>query len=475
MTKIVIIGAGIIGCSIARELSKYHCEIIVLEKFNDVACGTSKANSGIVHAGFDAQPNSFKSKFNVLGNAMFDKLSVDLDFPFYRNGAMVVCFDQSLSYKLAELYDKGIANGVKGLEVIDGEQARTKCPNLSDKVVGALYAPSSGIVGPYEMTLAYAENAYNNGVQFHFETRVINIAKSKENWLIECDNGNRYNADIIINCAGLYGDDINNFVAENKIKIIPRKGEYELLDKSEGYLTRHTLFQLPTQMGKGILITPTCHGNIIIGPTADDIEDKTNVNTTVAGLNKVFEMGQLTIPSLNKRSIIKQFSGLRAHGSTNDFNIGWVNQGFYNVVGIESPGLTAAPAIACHVADEIANTNSLSTNKNYNPMRKGIACFATMSDEERQAQIAINPLYGKIVCRCELVTEGEIVDAITRPLGASDLDGIKRRTRAGMGRCQAGFCTARCMEILAKHTNKDMTDITLFGKGSNLLVGRAKE
>ncbi len=475
MKKVVIIGGGVIGCSIARELSRYNCDITLLEKANDVACGTSKANSGIVHAGFDAKPNTLKAKFNILGNAMFDDLSQQLDFPFRRNGALVLCFDKDNLPQLEMLYEKGIANGVSELELCDQNRVKELNPYLSDKVVGCLYAKTSGIVGPYEMTIAYAENAYNNGVKFEFEKKVINIQSNDSNWTISCEDNSQYIADIVINCAGVYADEINNFVNDTKLEIIPRKGEYVLMDKSEGYITSMTLFQLPTKMGKGILVTPSCHGNLIVGPTAMDIEDKTNVNTTFDGLNEVFSKGSITIPTLNRRNIIKQFSGLRAHSVTDDFVIGWANSGFFNVAGIESPGLTSAPAIATYVAKEVSSKYEMEKNSSFDPIRKGIPCFAHMTDSERKALIAKNPLYGKVVCRCELVTEGEIVDSINRPIGAKDIDGVKRRTRAGMGRCQSGFCTARTMEILARELNVPMEDVTLCGKGSNIVVGRAKE
>lgn len=474
MKKIIIIGAGVIGCSIARELSRYDASVLVLESNNDVACGTSKANSGIVHAGFDAKPGTLKAKFNILGNPMFDRISKELDFPFKRIGAMVLCFDEQDFPALTELYQKGIKNGVEGLEVLMGDKVREIEPYVSDKVVAALVAPTSGIAGPYEMTIAYAENAYTNGVSFEFNKKVTSIKQSDE-WVVECEDGSSYSADLVINCAGVFADEINNMVCDDKIKIVARKGEYMLLDKTNGYIAGKTLFQLPTAMGKGILVSPTTHGNILLGPTALDVEDKLSTSTTVDGLNETFSKASQSVPSLNKRMVITQFSGLRAHNVEGDFVIGMSDkQGFYNVAGIESPGLTSAPAIAVHVAKEVAEYLALGVNADFNPVRKGIKQFATMSDDEREKAIAENPLYGKVVCRCEVVTEGEIVDSINRPLGAKDLDGVKRRTRAGMGRCQSGFCTSRIMEILARETGVDMQDVTKFGKGSNLLIGRVK-
>ncbi len=475
MSKIIIIGAGVVGSSIARELARYNADVLVLESANDVACGTSKANSGIVHAGFDAKPNTLKAKFNILGNAMFDRLSVELDFPFKRIGAMVLCFDEKDYPALEELYHKGEANGVKGLEILPGDKARELEPHISKEVVAVLRAPSSGIVGPYEMTIAFAENACVNGVEFLFNKKVTNVRKA-EDMVVECADGTSYHADMVINCAGVFADEINNMACDKKMQIVARKGEYMLLDKTNGYLASHTLFQLPTKMGKGILVSPTTHGNILIGPTAHDMLDKENVSTTVDGLNEVYKMASMSVPELNKRMVITQFSGLRAHNVDGDFVIGESEvKGFYNVAGIESPGLTSAPAIGDYVAKDVAKIMNLESNPNFVPVREGIKQFSTMDDTQRAEIIKKNPLYGKVVCRCEVVTEGEIVDSINRPLGAKDLDGVKRRTRAGMGRCQSGFCTSRIMEILSRELGKDMTKITKFGGKSNVVIGRVKQ
>lgn len=473
MSEIIIIGAGVIGCSIARELSRYNVKITVIDKENDVSCGTSKANSGIVHGGHDAKPGTLKAKFNIEGNAMFDELSKELDFPFRRNGAFVLCFDESGFDDLTALYQRGITNGVKGLEIMLGDKAREKEPSISKNVKAALYVASSGIVSPYEMTVAYAENAFTNGVEFKLNTKVLSLTKQGDKFIVSTDKG-EFTSDFVINCAGVYADDINNYVCRDKLKIVARRGEYMLLDKSVGYLTSATLFQLPTKMGKGILIAPTTHGNILIGPTAEDIENKDDLSTSIKGLAKAFESGLNSISELNKRNIITQFTGLRAHGG-DDFIIGESEtKGFYNVACIESPGLTAAPAIAKFVSHDIANIMKLSNKSDFIKTRKGIPHFATMSDSDRAELIKSNKLYGNIVCRCEVVTEGEIVDSINRPLGARDLDGVKRRTRAGMGRCQSGFCGARVMEILSRELNIPMQEVTKFGKDSKIVVGELK-
>lgn len=476
MKKIVIIGAGVVGCSIARELSRYDAEITVLERENDVACGTTKANSGVVHGGFDAKPGTKKAYFNVRGNAMFDRLSKELDFPFRRNGAYVLCFDDTKWDGLKRLYDQGIQNGVKDIKVVTGDEVRKREPHVSEEVKGALWCPSSGIVSPYEMTIAYAENAAANGVKFCFEKEVARLEKDGDRVKVVCKDGEELSADVVVNAAGLHSDDLNNCVSEKKYKIVPRKGEYMLLDKTSGYLTSTTLFQLPTAMGKGILVVPSVHGNILLGPTAVDIEDKECKDTTYDGLAEAFDKARITMPSLTKKTVITQFTGLRAHADAGDFVIGFSedNPTLYNLIGIESPGLTAAPAIAVSAAEEISDRLGLKANDKFDPIRKGIPCFATMTERERAEIIAKNPLYGRIVCRCEVVTEGEIVDSINRPVGAKDLDGVKRRTRAGMGRCQSGFCSERVMEIIARERGIDMTEVTKSGKGSEIIVGRVE-
>ena len=475
MYDVLIIGAGVIGSAVARELARYSLSVAVVEKEQDVAMGTSKANSGIVHAGFDAKTGTNKAIYNVLGARMFPKLAEELDFPYRKNGALVLCFEESEKSTLHELLEQGKRNGVSGLSILTGEQVREMEPNVSEKVVAALYAETSGIVSPYEMTIALAENAANNGVEFLLGQQVKHIQKSKFGFEVQLGDKSVWSK-VVVNCAGVYADEVYNGLMNHKhIHIVPRKGEYCLLDKKCGALADKTLFQLPSAMGKGVLVAPTTHGNIIIGPSACDIDSKYDVDTTLDVLNKTFDTAMLSVPSLSRRNIITQFAGLRAHADSGDFIIGESEvHNFYNVAGIESPGLTAAPAIAVDVAEEIATRLHADKKADFNPMRKGIPCFAHMSDSERAQLIASNPLYGKIVCRCENVTEGEIVDSIRRPLGARDLDGVKRRTRAGMGRCQMGFCTPRIMEILARELNKDITEITKCGNGSRVVLGRTE-
>ena len=476
MKKIIVIGGGVIGCSVARELCRYEAEVTVLERFNDVSSGTTKANSGIVHAGFDATTGTLKAKFNMLGNAMFDKLSKELDFPFKRNGAFVLCFDKEDLPSLRELYDRGIRNGVEDIFLLTPDEVHAIEPAITENIVGALYAKTSGIVSPYEMAIAYAENAAVNGCNFLLNKKVVGLEQKDGGWEVKTEDGSVYGADIVINCAGVHADEINNLVCDKKLTIIPRKGEYMLYDKTCGYLTSTTIFQMPSKMGKGILVAPTTHGNIITGPTAKDVDNKEDLYTTVDGLNEVYDKARKSVPSLNKKFVITQFSGIRAHCTEGDFVIGESDKkGFYNVAGIESPGLTSAPAIAVYVAEDIASMLELKKKKSFVSKRKAIPHFAMMSDSEREKLIKENPLYGKVICRCEVVTEGEIVDAINRPIGATTVDGVKRRTRAGMGRCQSGFCLERVMEILARELGVDFETVVKNESGKYIVYRKEKK
>ncbi|CAB1262237.1 NAD(P)/FAD-dependent oxidoreductase [Clostridium sp. WLY-B-L2] len=475
MFDVTIIGAGVIGSSIARELCKYKLNVCVVEKDFDVGNGTSKANSAIVHAGFDAKPGTLKGKLNSRGNKMFDKLSKELDFPFKRIGSLVVCFDKEGIPDLEKLKQQGIENGVPDLEILDGDKVREMEPNLSKNVIAALYAPTGGIVCPYEMTIALAENAFTNGTEFKLDTKVTSIVKSGGNYLIKTDKGD-IESKIVVNAAGVFSDEINNMVSKNKLSIIPRRGQYCLFDKAVGDTVSRTIFQLPTKMGKGVLVTPTVDGNLLIGPDAEDIDDKEDLNTTSEGLGFIISKASLSVNQLPMRQVITSFSGLRAHG-TGDFVIGEVEDApnFINAAGIESPGLSSSPAIAVVIRDIIVNRLKPEKNDKFNPIRKGIPKFREMTNQERKKMIAKNSKYGRIICRCETVTEGEIVDAIRRPLGARSVDGVKKRTRAGMGRCQGGFCGPRVVEILARELRISPQEVTKSGEHSNLLVGKDKE
>lgn len=474
MFDVIVIGAGVTGCAIARELSKYKLNICVLEKEVDLACGTSKANSGIVHAGEDPLPGTFKAKMNVRGNELFNKLQKELDFPFKRNESLVLCFNKEDIYKLEELRQRGIKNGVPdNMKILNREEALKLEPALSDKVVAALILPTGGIVCPYELTIALAENANMNGVEFLFERKVQKIEKREGHYILQTNKEN-IETKLVINAAGLYGDEINNMVSSIKYEIIARKGEYILFDKAVGNMVSRTLFQLPTKMGKGVLVTPTVDGNLLMGPTSLDIEDKTNVETTEEGLNSILRKAKLTVKEIPTKQIITSFAGLRAHEVNGDFIIGEAEdaKNFINAIGIESPGLTSAPAIGEYITNIVAEKLKPEKKENFNAIRKAMPKFRELSNEKRKELIKEDPAFGRIVCRCETITEGEIRNAIRRPLGAKTIDGIKRRTRAGMGRCQSGFCLNRVVDILSEELNISRSKVTKFGNDSKLLMDK---
>ncbi|WP_101876234.1 NAD(P)/FAD-dependent oxidoreductase [Lachnoclostridium edouardi] len=470
---VAVIGGGAVGACTARELSRYDLHICLLEKEEDVCSGTSKANSAIVHAGYDAENGSLKAKFNLEGNKMMEGLSKELDFEFIQNGSLVLCFAQEDMPALEKLYEKGINNGVEGLELLSGDQVREMEPNISQQVYAGLYAPTGGIVCPFGLTIAMAENACTNGVEFRFSEEVKKVEKMDEGYALFTSSG-EVKARYVVNAAGVYADVYHNMVSGRQIHITPRKGEYCLLDKEGGKLVSHTIFQLPGKYGKGVLVSPTVHGNLLLGPTAVDINDKENTATTEPGLADVIEKSGISVKNIPLRQTITSFAGLRAHEDGDDFIIGEPEdaEGFFDAAGIESPGLTAAPAIGKYLAQAIAEKAGAKEKKEFCQTRKGIPRVASLSHKERAKLIQENPLYGTIICRCEEISEGEIVDAIKRPLGAKSLDGIKRRVRAGMGRCQAGFCTPKTMEILERETGIPMENICKNRDGSQMLTGR---
>ncbi len=476
MYDVVIIGAGVSGASSARALSAYDLKICVVEKAEDVCCGTSKANSAIVHAGFDAKTGSLMAKLNVQGNQMMPRIAGELDVPFNPCGSLVVCREGEDPEVLKELYNQGVANGVEGLKIIDGEEARALEPNLADDVIAALWAPSAGIICPFLLNIAYAENACENGVEFRFDTEVQGIEKMDGGYRLVTENGS-IETKVVVNAAGVYADKLHNMVSANPIHITPRRGDYCLLDKTAGDLVSRTIFQLPGKYGKGVLVSPTVHGNIIIGPTAIEQEDRESTATTREGLDQVISKSAKSVKNIPLRQVITSFAGLRAHEDGGEFIIEELEdaKGFVDCAGIESPGLASSPAVGEYVRDIVVNILNPSRKSDYKATRKGILDPKTLSVDERNALIRENPAYGNIICRCEKVTEGEILDAIHRPLGARSLDGVKRRTRAGMGRCQSGFCSPRTMEILARELNMDLSEITKCGKGSGLIVGKNKE
>ena len=468
----VVIGGGVIGSAIIRYLSLYNMKTLLVEKEEDISSGTTKANSGIVHAGYDPEPGTLKAKLNVKGAKMIKEESGKLHFDYKVNGAMVVSFSSNDDYKIDELYERGIKNGVEDMEIISGDEARRLEPNLSENITKCLYLKSSAIVCPFSLTQALSENAYENGAEFKFNTKVETIERIEDGYRIKTDNGLIITSNAVINAAGVYGDTINNMVSEKKLHITPRRGSYMLFDNETQGMFNSTIFQLPSSKGKGVLVTPTVHGNLMIGPNSVDIPDKDDTSTTAFDLDYISKEALRTSPSIPFRKVITSFSGLRAHEDSGDFIVGEVEDapGFFNATGIESPGLSSSLSIGEMVARMVADR--LGIEKKENPVleRKAAPRPKEMSIDERNELIKSNPSYGRIVCRCEEISEGEIIDAITRPLGARSLDGVKRRVRAGMGRCQGGFCSPKVMELIEKYASIPFEEITKNSKGSNITM-----
>ncbi|MGV8145964.1 MAG: NAD(P)/FAD-dependent oxidoreductase [Alkaliphilus sp.] len=476
MFDIAIIGAGVIGTMISRELSKYKLDIILLEKDNDVANGTTKANSAIIHAGYDALPNTIKAKTNVEGNAMFDQLCIDLSVPFSRIGSLVVAKSEEEKKVLAELYERGEKNGVPNLKILSKEEVCQTEPSLTSKVEGALFAPTAGIIGPWELAIALAENAIENDVELKLNYEVTNITKEKDYYKIYC--GEDYlETKYVINCAGIYADRINNMVNSPYFEIKPDMGEYQLYDKSVGKLFNSIIFQCPTAKGKGALALSTVHGNFMIGPTSEHAENKEDKGTTRDGKDFLKENIKNLCEGFPYNKIITAFTGLRAKVKKEDFIIEEVGKssGFINVAGIDSPGLSSSPAITKMVVNILNSIANLERKEKFNRKRKAITQFIALSDDEKSELIKKDERYGRIICRCENITEGEIVESIKRHVGATTVDGVKRRARPGSGRCQGGFCSPRVMEILARELNINMDEILKSNSGSYNLIKRKVE
>lgn len=476
MYDAVVIGGGAVGCAVARYLSRYRLSICLVERGEDVCVGTSKANSAICHAGFDAPVGSAKARFNVEGSRMMEGLSQELDFPYRRCGSLVLCFDEAELPHLRELLERGVQNGVEGLEILDRAALRALEPAVSDKAVAALWAPTGAVLCPFGMTIALAENAAANGCAFRFNTEVARIER-RDGFFRLHTGGDCIDTRVVISAAGVYGDALHNQLCADKLTIVPRRGEYCLLDRTCGQLVQHTIFQLPSAMGKGVLVTPTVHGNLLVGPTAVDQPDKDRTATTAEGLRSVAETAAKSVENLPMRDVITSFAGLRAHlsGPEDDFIVGESTDGFFEAVGIESPGLSSAPAIGRYLAELAAAKLHAAEKKDFIAQRRDMPHPREMDFASRQDLIARDPAYGQVICRCEGVTEGEIRDAIRRVPGARSLDGVKRRVRAGMGRCQGGFCGPKVMELLSRELHVPITALTKGGGESRLLAGRTKE
>lgn len=474
---VAIVGAGVIGGMLARELSRYQLSVCLLEKENDVAMGASKANSGIVHGGYDPEPGTLKAKLNTEGVELLFAAAKELNVPIIRNGSMVCAFSAEEEPMIDELYNRGLGNNIPGLEVLSGDEARALEPHLSKEVTKVLRVTNAGIVGPYELTVAAIGNAMDNGVTLKRNFAVSAIEKAAH-FTVTAESGETVQAKYLVNCAGGGSDKIAQLAGDGFFTVIPRAGEYMLLDKAEGGRVKHTLFQCPTKEGKGILVSPTAHGNLLVGPTAQKVETPDSKDTTPEGLAIVQRLASKSVPSVNYRQVITSFTGVRASTESGDFILQASEKvpGLVHAGAIDSPGLTCCVSIAKYLVELLSKSGLILTEKEgWNSTRKDPNAFQKMTDEEKDAFIKANPAYGKIVCRCETISEGEILEAIRNNPGATDMDGVKRRTRSGMGRCQGGFCGPYVMELLAREQNIPMEEVTKNGGASKMVLGRIGE
>lgn len=474
MYDVVIIGCGITGAAAAYELSKYQLRVAVLEGENDVAQGATKANSAILHAGYDPKPGTLMAKLNVRGVELAAELCAKLDVPYRRNGAMVLGFSEEDKNTLQDLYDRGVVNGVKELKILTGDEARALEPNLAPEVVGALHVPTSAVCLPWEYCLALAETAVVNGVELYLEHKVTGLKKTAQGWTVVTEKG-EFETRYVINAAGVYADKVHNMASPADWHIEPARGEYYLLDKGEGSRVDHTIFQCPSKVGKGVLVSPTVHGNLIVGPDSCPVEPH-DVSNTAKGLGTVRSAATRSVPSVDLRQSIRNFAGVRAHATTGDFIIGEAEgaPGFFDAAGICSPGLSAAPAIAEYLVGLMGEAGlPLEAKTDFKCERHRVR-FRELPESERAAVVEANPSYGRVICRCETITEGEILDAIHSPIPPRSVDGVKRRAGAGLGRCQGGFCGPRVVELLCRELNISPKDMLQDRAGSYMLIEETK-
>ena len=475
---VLIAGAGVIGGMLARELSRYQLSVCLMEKENDVACGASRANSGIVHGGYDPVPGTLKAKLNSEGVALLFRAAEELHVPFKKNGSMVCAFSAQEEETLEELYEQGLRNRIEGLRIISGDEARELEPMLSDKITKVLHVTNAGIICPYELTIAAVGNAMDNGVCLCRNFKISGISRENEVFTVTAESGETVCGKYLVNCAGGYSDVISAMAGDDSFKIIPRAGEYMLLDKAEGSRVSHTIFQVPTVEGKGILVSPTVDGNLLVGPTAAKVETPESRETTPDGLSIVNRLAAKSVPTVDFRQVITSFTGVRASGTDGEFVLRASEKvpGLVNAGAIDSPGLTCCVSIAKYLVDILhAQGLELTQKKDWDGTRTDPHMFRKMSDDQKNAYIQKHPEYGKIVCRCEMISEGEIRDAIRRNPAAMDMDGVKRRTRSGMGRCQGGFCGPYVMELLAEELNIPMESVTKSGGDSYMVTERIGE
>jgi len=471
---VIVIGAGVIGAATARELARFDVSVLVLEAGLDLACGATRANSGIVHAGYDPLPGTLKAKYNVTGSALFDQWQRELGFAFYRNGALVLAFSEDDVALLEQLMQRAVANGVANVSIVQADELREMEPNVSPDAIAALNVPSSGICDPYGLTYGAAENAAANGVEFQFDARVTTVSRDDGSFLVSVRNGRSFSARAVVNCAGVHADEINNQVSERTIEIEPVKGEYLLYHNALAGTFKRTLFQTPNERGKGVLVSPVVFGNIFIGPNAEPATGKDDLSTTEEGQIEVIERSKRTWPAASTDRVIATYAGIRARDASGagDFIVDETPDapGFFNAACIDSPGLASAPAIATDLARMVADRLGATANADFDPIRVPAPLLAMMPDEARQQLVAENPLYGIPVCKCCHVSEGELVDALHRALPVKSLDALKWRTGATMGPCHGGRCTTRIMQIMQRELGVQAEDIQKRQQGSHLVV-----
>lgn len=472
MYDIIIIGAGVNGAFAAYRLAKYKLNILIIEKEIDVGNETSGANSAIVHSGYDPHPGTLKAKLNVLGNSLYDEICQDLDVEFKRIGSLTIaCTDEEVAI-LDELVENAKLNNVP-VELLDKETLHKIEPFVTEKAVKALLAPTAGIINPFELCVGLVENAMDNGVKLNLEEKVEKIIKDEQGYAVVTDKG-IYLTKTIINAAGVFADEVSNLVNEKKYQLIPRKGEYFVLDHfSEPYVT-HTLFSVPSSKGKGVLVTPSTHGNYLIGPSSMFIDDKEDEATNKDTLDEVIKQAYRLVDKIPMNHLIREFAGLRAYHESNDFVINQLTPGFINVLGMQSPGLASAPATSLMVEEMVKENLKLVLKDDYIKTRRPLYRLNKKSLEERDALIRQNPQFANMICRCEQISEGEIVDAIRRNCGARTIKGVKKRVRPGFGKCQGGFCEPLVMKILSRELGIDMKDVTYNNRGSYILQNKTK-
>ncbi|MFA5584961.1 MAG: NAD(P)/FAD-dependent oxidoreductase [Saccharofermentanales bacterium] len=476
MYDVAIIGAGVVGCALAYTLSQYQVSVLLIEKENDVAMGASRANTAIIHAGFDPPPESLMGQLNVEGMHRCYELCRELDVEHRQTGSLVLAFDASQRLTLEELYRQGLANGCAGLEIISGDQARQREPRLSPDLVAALWAPEAGVINPWDFALAMAEVALRNGVIFMPDSRVTAIRREPGFYRMGFqDSEEEIKARYVVNAAGLESGLIHDLVAEPSFQIQPTRGEYYLLDRTAGPLIQSIIFHCPTEHGKGVTVSPTIHDNFLVGPNSQIIDDPDDTGVTRAGLDHIGEIARKMVPSLPLNANIRNFAGVRANSDRQDFVIGLAAENFLDLAAIKSPGLTSAPAIA-RLGRDLLSENGLDLKKKevWEGGRRVIR-FKEIPEDQKEAFVRDNPLYGRVICRCETITEGELVACMKSPIPPVSIDGVKRRTGSGLGRCQGGFCGPRVLEILARESGRQPLEIEEDGRGSRILTRPTKE